>query len=283
MVKGFTDEKGKFHPTGNNSSKSSKEKSVKPLKGILLDKRRDKFGFTSQADQENQPEQPIRIKGNEVILKVVEAMKEKNPLFDDFIIKNTAIYNDYDDIQKTFAFSEEQVNKLLEWRNDGDPTTWKWEAPLILVNPEDEQAFGIEDNHNLGFIGDAYKGQVTIVTMTPRQFLEKACPKCLREADTVGISELDFDMRGKEKTQETIKNVTEAMMEGNSIETPFLSVNLDGLKVRSHEGRHRAFSAIQAGIEEIPVYIYTNDTMSDDIRERITNDPINELVRDERL
>jgi len=38
MVKGFTDNKGKFRPTGNNEGKSSREKSVEP-EGIIIKKR----------------------------------------------------------------------------------------------------------------------------------------------------------------------------------------------------------------------------------------------------
>ena len=296
MAKGFKDKKGNFRPTGNSTRKSSKEKFTVPegmiinqpepsfvvsrKENLLLPRTRNKFRFSDDTEVENLPPDPVREKGNEVILKIVQAMKDKKPEIEDYVIHNTNIYNDYDTIQKTFAFAEDNVEQLLEWRVDGDPKTWKWESPLVLNNPDNEHDFAGEDNHNLSFVGDAYKGRATIVLMSPREFLEKACPNCLKQSDEVGIKEIDFDIRGKEQTQKTIDSVTEAMKNAQSVETPYLQVR--GGSVWGHEGRHRAFSAIQAGIEKMPVYIYTSDEMSDEEREEITNDPMGEISPDIR-
>lgn len=274
MTKGFK-ENNKFHPTVHTGGRSSKEKSTKP-EGMLLERRKLKFA----PEGEIAPLNDIRIKGNKIIENIVSVSKQVNPEYSDFVINNTNIYNDYDEIQKTFAFSEEQINQLLEWRLDGNPKTWKWESPIVLENPSNESDFAILDNHNSGFIGDAYKGRTTITIMTPEEYLTLACPKCLEEYKSKGVSGIDFDVRGKEFTQKNISELTKLMEDGEPIDTPYIEIS--GNDVVGHEGRHRAISAIEAGIEKIPVYIYNRDEFDDDARRAVTDDPINELNADTR-
>ncbi len=273
MVKGFKDDSGKFHPTVGMGSRSSREKTIIP-RGMLNERRRLKFA----PEGEIAPLSDVRTEGNEIIEKVIDVMKESHPDKANYIIHNTSIYNDYDNIQKTFFYSKDNVEKLLEWRQDPSPDTWKWKIPLWIESPENQIDLFQEDNHNRSFIEDAYKGKVTIAIMSPRDYIKLACPNCLEDLDIKGIENLDFDLRGKEHTDNTIKEIENELKRGNKVDTVFL--NISGNEVRSHEGRHRAFGALKAGLEQIPVYIYSSEPMEDDFRERITNDPISELIPD---
>ena len=267
MAQGFKDSSGKFHPTGNNGT-SSRQKTLTPS-GLRL-RRNIK---SAPEGQDIAPYSEARVVGNEVIDKVVEAFKELHPKYDDWKIHNTDLYNDYDNIQKTFYYSKDNVEKLLEWRRDPSPDTWKWLIPLHLENPNNQaDVIAGEDDHNMGFLEDAFKGKVSIVLLSPRDYLRLACPNCLQMFDKVGFEGLDFDARGKEFTKENIDKFAQRLKEGKTIDTIFLHADLDDMEITSHEGRHRAFGALKAGLEQIPVYIY-NDEMNDQQREEITNNP----------
>jgi hypothetical protein len=93
--------------------------------------------------------------------------------------------------------------------------------------------------------------------MSPRSFLYLSDPK------------LDPDnIRGMD--QKNIDDLAEKMKKGEPIDTPYLQIHLDGMDVYSHEGRHRALGAIKAGIKQMPVYIYTDDPMTDDQRKQLS-------------
>ncbi len=280
MAKGFTDSNGKFRPTGNSTGNSSKQKTIEP-KGVLLDRRR----LTLVPEGTIADLSDVRLEGNEIIEKLVQIVRDSHPDLQDYIIHNEGIYNEYDGIQKTFFYSKDNVEKLLEWREDPSPDTWKWKIPLFLENPNNQADLFIESQDTF-FTQDAFKGKVTITIMSPRDYLRLSCPICLEDFDESvisgrdGFADLDFDMRGKEDTQATINEIDSELRKGNPVNTVRLEITDN--KVVTHEGRHRAFGAMKAGIEQIPVYVYSldNEPMEDDFRERITNDPTNELIPD---
>lgn len=268
MTHGFKDKNKKFHPITNY--KSRQKRSVDKLQGVRL-KLEDFRSLRPFHEIATAPRKkdPIRIRGNEIINNLVDVLHKSHPEKSNFKIHNENIYNSYDEIQKTFYYAEESVNLLLHWRNDKNPKTWKWLIPIILDSPNKQSDFIIEDDHNNGFIGDAYKGRVSIAIMSPRNFLHLASPK------------LDPDNpEGFDK--KAIDDLANKMKAGKPIDTPFLQVK-DENQVRSHEGRHRALGAIKAGISQIPVYIYTDEPMNTTQREQFSLVPFKVLKPDRRM
>jgi len=279
MAKGFKDSKGKFRPTGNSSGNSSKQRTVEP-RGMLLDRRR----LTLVPEGTIAELSDVRLEGNQIIEELIQVIKDSHPEIQDYIIHGEGIYNEYDGIQKTFFYSRDNIEKLLEWRQDPSPDTWKWQIPLYMENPKDQLDLFIEDSSNSFWIQDAFKGKETITIMSPREYLRLACPKCLEDFDESiisgkdGFEDLDFDIRGKDFTKEIINEIESELKKGNPVST--IRLEITGNQVYSHEGRHRAFGALKAGMKQIPVYVLSDEPMEDEFREKITNDPVGELLPD---
>lgn len=274
-MKGFKRD-GIFHPiTPYKGVRKSRDQSTKTL-GVRLERLSDKRTMYHINDFDKEPlNLQERMQGNEIIRKIVASSKKLNPLLENQGIINIGVYNEHDNIQKTFYYSKDAIDKLLEWREDGSPKTWKWKSPIILHSKEDDA--------NGFFEHDAYKGKVTIVLMSPRLFMSLASPKGFL-AYEMNNNKLTEGLGGEtvEQSEESIKNIADSMKKGEPISTPYLNVDLKELRVFQHEGRHRAFGALDAGIKQMPVYIYTDEPMTDSQRIRINKNPFQVLQPDSR-
>jgi len=210
--------------------------------------------------------------GNSVIEKVFNFSRMNDPdlkntrLHDSNAYKNSKLYYGYNTIQDTFSASSDVIDKLIEWRNSGDNTKWKWLSPLTLeegdrTNYNSMKYYNL-DGHNTSFLTDAHEGKVSIILLSPDEFLSLA----------------------DESAEEWMKRddkLTDKMKRGVPIDTPYLSTE-DGNIVYGHEGRHRAISAKEAGIKQIPVYVYNRDKITPDMRRKIVNSPMTTLRRRDR-
>ena len=201
--------------------------------------------------------QSTREQGNRYIVKAVNMEKQYNPKLKDWVIHTETIFNEYSEIQNIFSHAAYEVDRLIEWRNDNNPKTWKWLSPIILDSSGIIKVF---DSHNSGWIGDGYKGRVAITLMSPKEFLDKS--------DPAGGLENNLSDYNKK----TIDNLAKKMRNQTPIDTPYFIVDED-LRVFSHEGRHRALAAIKAGIEKMPVYVYAHHKYTNKEIEKITNIP----------
>jgi len=201
------------------------------------------FGF----DNGSKGTEEQRKLGNKVLAEVVKMEKENNPKLQDLMIHDNRVFNDYNGIQREFAVANHEIMDLIRWRKDGDTKTWKWLSPICMDDgSENARNLHCFDGHNTGFITDAYKNQLAITVMTPEEYMELSDPT----KPTYELFVADSPSSIK-----TINELTTKMQKGTSIDTPFLTVD-ENLQVKSHEGRHRALSAIRAGILKIPVYVY---------------------------
>ena len=296
MTKGFKDKDGKFHPTENSSKLSSRDvspegtvlespsiqmakilelkekKEPNPANELGILKHRLNRGFNNGSlGTEDQ-----RQIGNEVIEHIVNMTKKNNPKVRNWIIHSESLYNEYNDIQRALALAQPNVEKLIQWRNDGDPKTWKWKSPIGLEDPKDRISSFFTDDQNLSWVSDAYKGKMALTLMSPQEFLELASPRTARTGKR-------NDIRGEKFTEENIDNLTKAMMNGEPINSVYLNINKD-LKVFGHEGLHRALSAMKAGIKQMPVYVYMSfDSFNDDQIKKVTRSPTSHLKPDTRF
>lgn len=298
MTKGFKDDKGNFHPTDNDSKLSSRDVESNEEEGRTLSEAEvlkakkefqeqqdtnttNKIGLTKHRVQfafgfnnGSQGTEAQRQVGNDVIERIVNMTKENNPEVKDWIIHSKHVYNEYNSVQRAISLAKPDIEKLIEWRNDNNPETWKWKSPIILDDgTPNSQNFFTSDDQNLGWLTDAYKGKMAITLMSPKEFLELASPRVARTGKR-------NDLRGDEFTKENIDGLTNSMIKGEPIDTVYLNIDKN-LQVFSHEGLHRALSAIRAGIKQMPVYVYMNfDSFTDEQIQNVTRDPISHLIPD---
>lgn len=298
MVRGFKDRTGKFHPiTTYKGVRKSRDKT----KGVRIRKEKisqqehmrllqvkretpneeNEIGLRRFSDrgsfQLNLVDEPKRIIGNKVIGDIVAMSKQNHPDLKDYKIHSNHVFNEYNEIQHALYYARNNVRELIKWRNEKSPSftgrvTWKWLSPICLDDGTEDSKISCFDDQNLGWVSDGYKGKMALTIMSPRQFLELASPKTLVHGRK--------DIRGEKHTKEIVDKLTQRMMDGRPVDTMYLQVNKD-LKVYSHEGQHRALSAIEAGIEHIPVYVY-GDGFNDEQLEEISDRPMRILKPDDR-
>lgn len=321
MAKGFKDKDGKFHPTEKDDTKLSSrdvgidtQVSEKPITEGAKNLRERKFDLSKDKPFTNNPQNelgltdfmekpffsaetrinPIREKGNQILKDIVDSEIQLDPKLKGFKIHNESVFNEYNGIQESVFYARDDIKKLINWRTDGDPTTWKWKIPFALDNGQEDiistgkknesgqeivtsnPDFRIKlgDDQNLGWISDGYKDKLAITIMSPTDFLRLASPRTLTEGRK--------DIRGKKFTEQNVDQLSKLMEKGQPINTVFLQVN-ENLKVFGHEGQHRALSAINAGIKEMPVYVYLSSrSYTDSEKERVSIEPFLALKPDNR-
>ena len=134
----------------------------------------------------------------------------------------------------------ERVFKSVRRRSfDGENPGWP------LVRPE-------KDSANRHFEAAAREDAVVVTQMNPRDYLRLAA----------GLTH---------PVPEKIERFKKRLEAGEEIDTPYLILAEDdkhGLpQVTGHEGRHRARAAIEAGVASMPVYLYSFQPFSEDVRE----------------
>jgi len=122
MAKGFTDEKGKFHPTGNSSRSSSREKSIDVTEGMTLgEQRRAESEMGGLVRDAIEGKSEVSAGTREKVLKVTNSMNVGLVLDEREInfIKNTM--NRYPDS----STRPESIQNMLDatWNEDGHELT----------------------------------------------------------------------------------------------------------------------------------------------------------------
>lgn len=85
----------------------------------------------------------------------------------------------------------------------------------------------------------------TLTVMSPQEYLRQ-----VNEAQGINFESAPPPIR----KPKTIRNLVRAIKSGESIETPWLTLRQG--KIADQEGRHRAVAAIEAGVNEIPVFVF---------------------------
>ena len=85
-----------------------------------------------------------------------------------------------------------------------------------------------------------------LVYMSPQEYLAKVA-----ESQKTDFSKLPFPVR----KPKTIEKIRKALKQGEDIDTPWIKIK-NG-KIVDQEGRHRATAALEEGVEQIPVFVYT--------------------------
>lgn len=85
----------------------------------------------------------------------------------------------------------------------------------------------------------------TLTVMSPQEYLRQ-----VNEAQRINFESAPPPIR----KLKTIRNLVKALKSGESIETPSLTLRQG--KIVDQEGRHRAVAAIEAGVNEIPVFVF---------------------------
>ncbi len=145
--------------------------------------------------------------------------------FGDHKIYSYHILEEFDTVQRMLVACQNNINKLISWRNDDKNDTWKWLSPFLIYHEYSIRAF---DGHNLSFLTFAYKRRAVIALMSSNQFLEM----------TLG------DHICSEYCDKVTSKLSNRISSGFTIDTPYLSLNDRQI---SHEGRHRAMAAISCG------------------------------------
>ena len=254
---------GKFAKKG--SSKSSKE-----LK--------DNYGLSSISDRESLSVED-RNTANQLITKMIDLVRESSPDFDDYIVHDNL--NDFDGVQKVLFNAEKHgiISKLIDDRSNPDPTKWKWIPPIFLQEkgnidkPFDRKLKNL-DSQNPSFETLAIENEIVITMMSPLEFLKLSAPQLARNPE-----KRNFDIRGTDRAIKVIDTLKKRMLEGKPVDTCYIKVD-NTMNVWGHEGRHRALSAIQAGIELMPVYVMGR--FSDENKEKIMSDPLKYLIPDKK-
>lgn len=169
-------------------------------------------------------------------------------------IYSSHVLEDYDSVQRMLVASYTNIKRLISWRDDKRSDTWKWLSPFV-AEPENGK-FVVFDGHNIGFLGEAYKGRAVISLMSPDVFLH--------------LANHGFPMYGVSTT-----HLKEKMCKKSPIDTPYMIFNQDG--VFAHEGRHRATAAMEIGIKLIPVYMYSHYHLSDNELEMLGNNDFGKM------
>ncbi len=266
-LKGFKKD-GKFRPTGNKSKSALKKSSI-PKRKV---RNSETIGENIEEMRRNNPQNSIgltdrkfiyggwdkdgisddkRREGNVVIEQLFNMSKETNPEIEFTKLYDPDTYNNYSGIQNMFRLAGNNIDKLIDWRLDGNPNTWKFVTPLKIMN-NDSSIYYVDDinvfdkmSASYQFLKHANQSEVTLTLLSPDEFLNYADPK------DHGASRYD---------REYDRNVTDELTEKLKNGTPMDGLHLDvdeNMVVVDHEGQHRALASIKAGIKEIPVYIYS--------------------------
>jgi len=202
-----------------------------------------------------------RREGNVVIEQIFNMTDEYYPEMKIVQVEPLNVYNEYSTIQNTLRISGKIVDKLIDWRYDNNPKTWKWVSPLRYVNDTWVRRDDVDDAQNKLFTEQAYKNQAALTLLSPNEFLDFVDPK--KHGKSRYESNIDKDITDQ---------LTKRMLNGKPIDSLQLLINED-LSVYQHEGQHRALAAIKAGIKQVPVFVYSRTPMTEDNIIKITNSP----------
>lgn len=149
-------------------------------------------------------------------------------------------------IREVLQDAPDDYDELLRGRLSGEcEGLYPTEVPICAMKKGDKAGVHTihakcDDQHNLGFQSDAYKGKAHIRVMRPEDFLYKAGDLGSQASYSAGV----------------IVTLADTMRQCKKVNTPFLDVDLERCQVTSHEGRHRALGAVMAGVKKMPVIIY---------------------------
>jgi len=254
MVKGFTDEKGKFHPTGNNGGKNAPDgKSIEPT-GMKIGKQEEKFdlrhdrrkhilttgeilasrlSLTVEEQQENME------RGEEIIDLFQQAIDERDDDFFNGRSVRSFIDTHGADVSdkwiENLGRDEDQFKEFLDNRLEKRKGEWNLAVPI----PTDG---AFEDQLASNYTTKSYKGRIWWAKIKPEVFLELASP--------VGTF-----------TEDAVSKYQDSIRTAQPVSTPQLDLSWDDdskkWKVSSHEGRHRSQASVKEGLSEIPVWLET--------------------------
>lgn len=281
-MKGFKDKKGKFHPIGKYSALNKSSITKRNIR------KAETIGTSIEEMRRNNPENSIgltdkkfiyggwdkdkisddkRREGNVVIEQIFNMTNELYPELGIKQIDEKHLYNDWSTIQNTLRISANVIDKLIDWRFDNDPKTWKWVSPIRYTTENSWVSNDdVVDNNNQRFTSKAYKNEVAITILSPDDFLTYADPI------GHGASRLERPLE-----KQDVDDLAEKLMQGQPMDSLNLELTDDN-HVWQHEGQHRALASIIAGIKEVPVIVYKTSGFTEEEQEKIANNP-NEILK----
>lgn len=158
------------------------------------------------------------------------------------------VMRDHDEAYMALYASRDAVRRLMSWRRDPSPATWKWPSPVATCDARDAdmRCVRVYDHQNNGWVTDAYKGKGGIILlMSPIQYRRMAFdPPPGR-----------FENPASRRTVERLAGLFRA---GRVVDSAYVVVDPDrNCETVSQEGHHRGIAASAAGIRLMPVYVYS--------------------------
>jgi hypothetical protein len=274
-MKGFKDGKGKFHPTGKHSPLKKSDIQIRKDDslgsgdaGELKDKnQKNSIGLTDRKviyggyDKDGISDDKRR-EGNVVIEQIFNMTNETNPEANIEQLDAQSLYNEYSTIQNTLRISGNIIDKLIDWRFDNNPKTWKFVSPLRYWSGKHYvEEENVVDGNNKVFIQEAYKNEDAITLMSPEQFLHYADPV----GHGASRTERPVEMK-------IVNDIADKMKAGKPMDSLSLTIGDDN-HVYGHDGQHRALASIIAGIKEVPVIVIKTTGLTEEEQVEITNNP----------
>ena len=202
----------------------------------------------------------LRREGMAVIREILR-MEEEEGVHGDYGRQGLAaqdVLDEYDTVQRMAAMCAGNIRTLIRWRAGRTPGRWQWLSPFIAGGPP----YTVFDDHNMGFVTDAYKGRAAVMLIGPGDFLSLADPH--------GTASL---------REHTIERLYKRMSACQTIDTPYLMMDEDG-RIFGHEGRHRATAARRYGMRLMPAYLYSHHAViSDDEMRMLAGGRIRDVMR----
>ena len=146
-------------------------------------------------------------------------------------------------LAKTLGRDVNVMEMLIKSGSERKKRTWVYQNPIPLGNSYGNVT--VDDRFSSNYVKHSYEDKIKVLLMSPKTFLD-----------------LTKKMKMGEEDKKIMSGIKNTLIRGDSLSTPFINVNEDVSAVIGSEGKHRAESALETGINLIPVYVITKKPIS---------------------